>query len=127
MSQSNTSSTIPADSLKSAPTSGGYYVFIITYLVLLSAFGSFVNDMYIPTLPEMVRAFHCSVSTGQLGVTFGMIGLGVGEMLLGPISDQYGRKPILIIALVVFAIGAICSIWSRSIHEFIWWRLVQGL
>ena len=58
-----------------APTSGKYYVFLILYLVLLSAFGSFVNDMYLPTLPEMVKAFHASVSTVQLGLTFGMIGL----------------------------------------------------
>lgn len=113
--------------ITNGPTSGGYYVFTITYLVLLSAFGSFVNDMYIPTLPSMVKFFHCSVSTVQLGLTSGMIGLGVGEMILGPFSDKWGRKPILFIALVIFAIGAICSIWSRSISEFIWWRLVQGI
>ena len=111
----------------SSPTSGGYYVFIITYLVLLSAFGSFVNDMYIPTLPAMVKAFHTNVPTVQLGLTFGMIGLGVGEMILGPFSDRWGRKPILMIALGVFAVGALCSVWSKTIHEFIWWRLVQGL
>lgn len=110
----------------SAPTSGGYYWFIIIYLVLLSAFGSFVNDMYIPTLPVMCQTFHCSVSTCQLGLTFGMIGLGVGQMLFGPFSDRWGRKPILYIAMVIFAIGAFCSVWSKSIWEFIWWRLVQG-
>lgn len=109
------------------PTSGKYYVFIITYLVLLSAFGSFVNDMYIPSLPSMVKFFHTSVSTVQLGLTFGMIGLGLGEVILGPFSDKWGRKPILIIALIIFAIGAVCSIWSKTIYEFIWWRLVQGL
>lgn len=113
--------------LKSAPTSGGYYWFVIIYLVLLSAFGSFVNDMYIPTLPVMCKAFQCSVSTCQLGLTFGMIGLGIGQMLFGPFSDRWGRKPILYIAMVVFAIGAFCSVWSHSIWEFIWWRLVQGL
>ena len=112
--------------LRSAPTSGGYYWFVIIYLVLLSAFGSFVNDMYIPTLPVMCKAFHCSVSTCQLGLTFGMIGLGIGQMLFGPFSDRWGRKPILYIAMVVFAIGAFCSVWSKSIWEFIWWRLVQG-
>lgn len=116
-----------ANDVSTSPTSGGYYAFIITYLVLLSAFGSFVNDMYIPTLPDMVKAFHCSVPTVQLGLTFGMIGLGVGEMILGPFSDRWGRKPILIAALIIFAIGAFCSVWSKSIHEFIWWRLVQGL
>ncbi|MDE6682238.1 MAG: MFS transporter, partial [Muribaculaceae bacterium] len=92
--------------------SGGYYAFLILYLVLLSAFGSFVNDMYLPTLPEMVRSFHTSRSTVQLGLTFGMIGLGFGELILGPLSDRFGRKPILIGSLIVFAIGAICSVWS---------------
>lgn len=110
-----------------APQSGGYYVFLIIYLVLLSAFGSFVNDMYLPTLPDMVRSFHTTASTVQLGLTFGMIGLGMGEVLLGPLSDRYGRKRVLVVALVVFCIGAAASVWSRSIHEFIWWRLVQGL
>lgn len=106
---------------------GGYYAFLIIYLVLLSAFGSFVNDMYLPTLPEMVRSFHTTRSTVQLGLTFGMIGLGFGELILGPLSDRFGRKPILIGALIVFAIGAMCSVWSKTIHVFLWWRLVQGL
>lgn len=117
---------VPTLNDPSAPTSGGYYVFVITFLVLLSAFGSFVNDTYIPTMPQMVKAFHCSISTCELGLTFGMIGLGVGELLLGPLSDRYGRKPVLYCSLVVFAVGAICSIWSRTIMEFVWWRLVQG-
>ncbi len=110
-----------------AMPSGGYYAFLIIYLVLLSAFGSFVNDMYLPTLPEMVRSFHTSRATVQLGLTFGMIGLGFGELILGPLSDRFGRKPILVGALIVFAIGAMCSVWSRTIHVFLWWRLVQGL
>lgn len=110
-----------------ATPSGGYYVFLITYLVLLSSFGSFVNDMYLPTLPEMVRSFHTTRPVVQLGLTFGMIGLGLGELILGPLSDRYGRKPILIWALVVFCIGAFGSVWSKSIHVFLWWRLVQGL
>ncbi len=110
-----------------AGPSGGYYVFLIIYLVLLSAFGSFVNDMYLPTLPEMVRSFHTTRPVVQLGLTFGMIGLGVGELILGPLSDRFGRKPILIWALVVFCIGAFGSVWSKTIHVFLWWRLIQGL
>ena len=122
--KSNATATLP--DLNQGPT-GGYYVFLIIYLVLLSAFGSFVNDMYLPTLPEMVRSFHTSRSTVQLGLTFGMIGLGFGELILGPLSDRFGRKPILIGSLIVFAIGALCSVWSKTIHIFLWWRLVQGL
>ncbi len=116
------------DSSMSGPVpSGGYFAFLVIYLVLLSAFGSFVNDMYLPTLPEMVRSFHTSRSTVQLGLTFGMIGLGFGELILGPLSDRFGRKPVIIGSLIVFAIGALCSVWSKTIHVFLWWRLVQGL
>ncbi len=117
----NTANSTPAT------PSGGYYVFLITYLVMLSAFGSFVNDMYLPTLPEMVRSFHTTTSVVQLGLTFGMIGLGFGELILGPLSDRFGRKPILIGALIVFCIGAMCSVWSKTIHVFLFWRLIQGL
>lgn len=121
-----TQPSITPSGINNGPT-GGYYAFLILYLVLLSAFGSFVNDMYLPTLPEMVRAFQTSRSTVQLGLTFGMIGLGFGELILGPLSDRFGRKPILIIALIIFSIGALCSVWSKTIYEFLWWRLVQGL
>lgn len=111
---------------KAGPT-GSYFVFLVIYLALLSAFGSFVNDMYLPTLPAMMRSFHCSVSTVQLGLTMGMVGLGVGELILGPLSDRFGRKPVLLFSLVVFCIGAACSVWSKTIHVFLWWRLVQGI
>lgn len=92
-----------------AAAGGRSYGFLIAYLVALSAFGSFVNDMYIPTLPEMTRFFGCSASTVQLGLTFGMIGLGVGQILMGPLSDRYGRKPILFVSMAIFIAGAVAS------------------
>lgn len=109
------------------PRGHGYYVFLVGYLVLLSAFGSFVNDMYLPTLPEMTRYFHCTVPEVQLGLTMGMIGLAVGQMLLGPLSDRYGRKPVLLISLAVFMGAAVASVFSPTIHFFLGWRLVQGI
>lgn len=112
-----TNQNTPTDTQK--VPSGGYFVFLVIYLALMSAFGSFVNDMYLPTLPEMKRAFLCSTSTVQLGLTFGMIGLGVGELLLGPLSDKYGRKPILVSTLIVFCIGAVGSVYSPTIHVFL--------
>ncbi len=127
MNSTNTTSLQGNTTPTQAGPTGGYYAFLILYLVLLSAFGSFVNDMYLPTLPEMVRSFHTTTSTVQLGLTFGMIGLGFGELILGPLSDRFGRKPILVCALIVFCIGAACSVWSKTIHVFIWWRLVQGI
>lgn len=106
---------------------GVHYVYLITYLVGLSAFGSFVNDMYLPSLPSMVRFFHTTVPTVQLGLTFGMIGLGIGQLVLGPVSDKYGRKPVIYGSLLLFLTGAVVSIFSPTIQFFIGCRLIQGL
>lgn len=103
------------------------YAFLVFYLVLLSALGSFVNDMFTPAMPAMRRVFDCTVPTMQMGLTAGMIGLGLGQILLGPISDKYGRKPVLAFSIALFIVAAIVSVFSPSVHFFIWCRLFQGL
>lgn len=104
-----------------------YYLFLVLYLVLISALGSFVNDMYTPSLPAMCRFFGCNVSVAQMGLTTGMIGLGAGQLILGPVSDRYGRKPVLVGSLILFIIAAIISIFSSSIHIFNLCRFFQGI
>lgn len=103
------------------------FTFFVIYMAGLSAFGSFVNDMYIPSLPEMTDFFHCSVSTVQLGLTTGMIGLAIGQIFFGPISDKYGRKPILLGGLILFIIAAVVSIFSPTITFFLVCRAFQGM
>lgn len=90
----------------------GYYWFLVSYLVILSALGSFVNDMYSPALPAMCRFFGCTVTTGQMGLTMGMIGLAIGQLVLGPVSDRYGRKPVLVGAVTLFIVAAVASVFS---------------
>lgn len=105
----------------------GYYGFLVLFLVVLSAQGSFVNDMYTPALPAMCRFFGCAVSVSQLGLTMGMIGLGVGQMILGPVSDKYGRKPVLIVTTLLFIAAAVASVFSPTIHVFNLCRFFQGI
>lgn len=104
-----------------------YYIFLVLYLVLISALGSFVNDMYTPSLPAMTKFFGCSVSLAQMGLTTGMIGLGVGQLILGPVSDRIGRKPVLIYSLILFIVAAVVSIFVTNIHLFNTCRFFQGL
>ncbi len=99
----------------------------VTFVVLISALGSFVNDMFTPALPAMCRFFHCTVPTAQMGMTTGMIGLAVGQLFLGPASDHYGRKPILVGGLILFIVAAVVSVFSPTIEFFIWCRLFQGM
>lgn len=104
-----------------------YYGFLVLMLVSLSALGSFVNDMYSPALPGMCRFFGCQVPVAQLGLTMGMAGLGVGQLLLGPISDRIGRKPALIGATALFIMAAVAGTFATNIHIFNLSRFFQGL
>ncbi|MCM1451537.1 MAG: multidrug effflux MFS transporter [Clostridium sp.] len=101
--------------------------YFVTLMVMLSMLGSFVNDMFTPALPAMCRFFHASIPTVQMGLTLGMAGLAVGQLLLGPISDRYGRKPVLLVALLLFIAAAIVSVHSPTIHFFIACRFFQGV
>lgn len=104
-----------------------YYWFLVLYMVLMSALGSFVNDMYSPALPSMCRFFGCSVPLGQMGLTMGMIGLALGQLILGPVSDRYGRKPVLVGSVALFIVAAVVSVFSPTIHVFNVCRLFQGI
>lgn len=104
-----------------------YYWFLVAFLVAESALGSFVNDMYSPALPAMCRFFGCQVPIAQMGLTMGMIGLALGQVILGPVSDRYGRKPVLIGSVTLFIAAAVASLFSPSIHFFNVCRLFQGL
>lgn len=123
MTDTPTSTTQPSAN----PTNGHYYAFLVFYLVFLSALGSFVNDMYSPALPAMCRFFGCSIPLAQMGLTMGMVGLGVGQLILGPLSDHYGRKKVLLGSLLLFIVAAVASVFSPSIHVFNTCRLFQGM
>ncbi len=94
---------------------------------MLSAFGPFVTDMYLPTLPSMTEVFHTTSSLVQLGLATSMIGLAVGQVFFGPLSDKYGRKAVLISSMILFAVSTIASIYSHTIDFFNFCRFLQGL
>lgn len=104
-----------------------YFPYLIVLLGLLSAFGPFVIDMYLPVLPEMAEVFRCDTSVVQLGLTFCMVGLAAGQLLFGPASDKYGRRPILILTLLVFVFASLICCLSTSIGIFIAARFLQGI
>lgn len=99
---------------------------MVIYMAAISAFGSFVNDMFVPAMPEMTDAFHCSIPTMELGLTMGMIGLALGQLVLGPVSDKYGRKPALFWSLATFVVAGTASVFSTSVGFFLVCRLFQG-
>lgn len=104
-----------------------YYFFLVIFLGMLSAFGPFVTDMYLPTLPSMADVFHTTPSLVQMGLATSMLGLAVGQIFFGPLSDKYGRKAVLVSAMILFAVSTVVSIYSPSIEFFNICRFLQGL
>lgn len=104
-----------------------YYLFLILFLGMLSAFGPFVTDMYLPTLPSMAEIFHTTASLVQFGLATSMLGLAVGQIFFGPLSDKYGRKAVLISAMILFAVSTVGAIYSPTIEFFNFCRFLQGL
>lgn len=102
-------------------------VWIVFILGTLSAFGPLSLDMYASALPDMQRSLHTSTSITQLTITTCLIGLAVGQICVGPISDRIGRKIPTLISLVVFALSSFLMAFTNTIEFFIFLRFIQGL
>ena len=93
-------------------------------LIALSALGT---DMYVPALPDVAASFAAPVSAAQLTVTTYFLGLAAGQLVWGPLSDRYGRRPVLLLALgLMFAVTAAAP-YMPSVGALAAARLAQGL
>ncbi|MGI6243936.1 MAG: multidrug effflux MFS transporter [Prevotella sp.] len=102
-------------------------VFVPIVLGLLTAFGPFIIDFYLPAMPEMAESFKTSPSMVALSLTAGLIGLAIGQLLIGPLSDKYGRKRLLIFSMLLFILATVLCIFAPNIHVFNGFRVLQGL
>lgn len=100
---------------------------LLAFLGTLSAFGPFVMDMYLPTLPEMAEHFATGPSMVQLSLTSGMVGLGVGQLVFGPMSDRHGRRRTLVGALLLFLLSTLGCLFAVGIGQFVVLRFFQGV
>lgn len=102
-------------------------LYLLPVLGAISALGPFVTDFYLPSLPALAGYFTTTASLVQLSLTFSMIGLAVGQLFIGPMSDRYGRKSPLVWSMAVFCLATIGCLLSQNIHTFLFFRLLQGL
>lgn len=102
-------------------------LYVLIVIGIVSAFGPFVTDFYLPALPVLAGYFDTTASLVQLSLTFSMVELAVGQLIIGPLSDKYGRKKPLMISLVVFCFSTLGCLYAPDIYGFIFFRLLQGL
>lgn len=106
--------------------SNSYLVFLLVFLGFMSAFGPFVTDMYLPTLPSMATEFGTGASEVQFGITASLLGLAVGQLMFGPLSDRLGRRPVMFVSLIIFSLATVADIYSPNMSVFNLFRFFQG-
>lgn len=96
-------------------------------LAALTGIGPLSTDMYLPSLPAIARAFDASVAEAQLTISSYLVGFAIGQLIYGPISDRYGRKPVLLAAVAVYCAASFGCMVSSSIGMLIAFRTLQAL
>jgi MFS transporter, DHA1 family, multidrug resistance protein len=96
-------------------------------LAALTALGPLSIDMYLPSLPDIGYALAAPTARVQLTISSYLIGFAAGQIIYGPLSDRYGRRPVLFAALAVYVAGAGICAGSQSIDPLIVARLLQGV
>lgn len=93
----------------------------------LTALPPLSMDMYLPALPEVTRALSAPAATVQLTLTACLAGMALGQLVVGPMSDKWGRRRPLLVGLIVYVLAtAVCAI-APSIELLVAFRLLQGL
>ncbi|MDZ7322605.1 multidrug effflux MFS transporter [Kosakonia sacchari] len=96
-------------------------------LGMLTAMGPICTDLYLPALPDISQQLGTTNTLIQLSLTASLIGLGLGQLFFGPLSDRMGRKRPLLLSLLLFIVSSVLCATTQSIYWLIFWRFIQGI
>lgn len=106
--------------------SKGKQLWLTVFLGLMTAMAPLATDMYLPALPTVQLDFGITASLAQMTLTMTMIGMALGQIFAGPISDRYGRKGPLTVGMVVFTLSTVGCVWAQDILVFLFFRFISG-
>jgi DHA1 family bicyclomycin/chloramphenicol resistance-like MFS transporter len=100
---------------------------IVLVLSLLLGLQPVTTDLYLPALPALTQGFGAPVSQAQLTLTALLLAFGMSQMVWGPVSDRFGRRPVLLVGMTLYVIASIGSTFSASMEQLVLWRTLQGV
>ncbi|MDG2034867.1 MAG: multidrug effflux MFS transporter [Rhodospirillales bacterium] len=103
------------------------YLLMASLLGAMAMLGPLSIDIVLPVLPTMARELGEPMGRIEWSMTAIFTGGAMGQLLFGPLSDRYGRKPVILIALVLFTISTIAVSRATTLEPIIFWRFIQGL
>jgi DHA1 family bicyclomycin/chloramphenicol resistance-like MFS transporter len=116
-----TSAAIAAPALM--PMSAGLVVLMLSMLLGLQ---TITTDLYLPALPALTESFAASMGQAQLTLTAMLLAFGLSQLVWGPLSDRFGRRPILLLGLAAYVLAAVASAMAASMDMLIACRVLQG-
>lgn len=99
---------------------------LILLLVLLVLFSPLAIDIYLPAIPEMAEQLGAEVTLMQGTITWFLFSMGLGQLLVGPLADRYGRKPIALGGVLLYGLSALAAGFAASLGELMLARVLQG-
>lgn len=114
-------------SVSASPVSGERSLLFYAVLVAMSTTGPLAMNIFVPSIPGLMREFSATSGTVQLTLTVYLAGIAVSQLFYGPLSDRYGRRPAILIGLTLYVIASQLCALATSIETLMAARFVQAL
>ena len=99
----------------------------LVWLAGLSVLGFLATDMYLPAFAAIQADLQTPASAVSASLSLFLAGFAAAQLLWGPLSDRYGRKPVLLIGLTIFALGSLGMLWVENAATLLVLRFVQAV
>jgi DHA1 family bicyclomycin/chloramphenicol resistance-like MFS transporter len=110
-----------------APKNNPKDIKVTLLLTLMVALGPLSTDLYLPSLPSLTETFGTTISRVQATMSVFIGGFACATVIYGPLSDRFGRRPVLIGGMAIFVVGSLGCMAASSIEALISWRFVQAV
>ena len=99
---------------------------VVLFTSLFLGLQPVTTDLYLPALPGMTHALGASMPQAQLTLSALLLCFGISQLMWGPVSDKYGRRPVLLVGLALYVVASVASSWVDSVNGLIICRALQG-
>ena len=100
---------------------------VVTILVLASSVSIMSTDMYAPSLPDLAKEFDTTPTKVKLTISLNLLAFGLAQLIHGPLSDRFGRRPVLLWSLACVVVGCVMCVLAQTINQLIIARVFLGL
>jgi DHA1 family bicyclomycin/chloramphenicol resistance-like MFS transporter len=95
-------------------------------LVMAAAVGPLAMNVFLPSLPGMARHFDSDYGVMQLAVSFYLAATAVLQLFIGPASDRFGRRPVILVCFAIFLVGTVAAVYAPTVQALLFCRLLQA-